>query len=107
MEKGFSIPSKSLANLRLIQLDSDPFAHAHSLIIQLLSPSLPLHRRRHHVNARGPHLLPWRFGFPIFNPQAGDAFEFAGVVGDERQIERKGLAAELQIIGADLGAVFL
>jgi hypothetical protein len=30
-----------------------------------------------------------------------------GVVGDERQIEREGLAAELQVVGADLGAVFL
>jgi hypothetical protein len=28
-------------------------------------------------------------------------------VGDERQIEGEGLAAELQIVGADLGAVFL
>jgi hypothetical protein len=37
----------------------------------------------------------WFFDFPIFEPQAGDAFEFMGVVGDERQIKCKSLAADL------------
>lgn len=45
--------------------------------------------------------------FPIFHPQAIHAFEFLGVVGDEDQVERESLAAELQIIGADLHTGFL
>jgi hypothetical protein len=37
----------------------------------------------------------WFFDFPIFEPQAGDAFEFMGVVSDDRQIKCKSLAADL------------
>jgi hypothetical protein len=44
--------------------------------------------------------------FPIFHPQAIHAFEFSAVMGDEGQIERESLAAELQVIGADFHAGF-
>src|SRR3989338_4886078 len=44
---------------------------------------------------------------PILQAQPRDALEFAGVVGDQRRIERQGVAGDPQIVGAEGRTGFL
>ena len=44
---------------------------------------------------------------PILQAQPRDALELAGVVGDQRRIERQGVAGDPQIVGADGRTGFL
>src|SRR3989338_3898246 len=56
---------------------------------------------------RNPHSMTPRSVGPILQAQPRDALELAGVVGDQRRIERQGVAGDPQGVGAEGRTGFL